>query len=205
VTTPVSVSDAALHATGISASSRNPFSGVVATFSDDDPNGTVSDYTASIAWGDGSTSSGTVGIHTGFNVSGTHRYKKPGTYKVTVTIKDAGGSTATANSTITITAAAPVHHGSARLTGIPASCTLSAFRVQVKGKLISSAAFSLGGRHLKSRTVHRGKQYAATLSLSPGTHRLTVKVKFRKSSHTAPRTFHRTVSGCKAPPPKFTG
>ena len=30
-----------------------PFNGVVATFSDADPNGTASDYTATIVWGDG--------------------------------------------------------------------------------------------------------------------------------------------------------
>jgi PKD domain len=204
VSTPATVKDAALHAQGISVRTTNPFSGTVATFSDDDPMGTLSDYTASVAWGDGTTSSGTIAIQTGFKVTGSHRYKKPGTYHVTVTIKDAGGSTVTATSTITIVAPL-VRHGTARLTGIPAACTLSAFRVRVRGRLISSVGFSLGRVHLRTRTVHRGTQYVAVVSLSPGTHRLTVRVRFRRFSHTRSRTFHRTVSGCQAPPPKFTG
>jgi hypothetical protein len=202
VSTPATVKDAALHATGITASSKNPFNGTVANFTDDDPAGTVSDYTASINWGDGSTSGGT--IATGFKVNGNHKYSKTGTYKVTVTIKDAGGSTVTVTSTITIKATV-VAHGTARLTGIPGACTLRGFRVRIKGKLISSVTFVLGGSRLHTRVVHKGSQYSAVISLSPGKHRLTVKVRFRGSSHTHSRTFHRTVSGCRIPVPKFTG
>jgi PKD repeat protein len=201
VSTPVKVNDAALHAKGVNASSKSPFNGKIATFTDDDPAGTVSDYTASINWGDKSTSSGT--IASGFKVNASHKYNKAGTYKVIVTIKDAGGSTTTATSTVTITNSA--RRGSARLSGIPAACTLMAFRVQVKGNLISSVNFFLGNRHLKSRAVHKGKQYSVLVSLSPGKHQLSVKVKFRRSSHTRARTLHRTVSGCAVKAPKFTG
>ena len=54
------------------------FTGNVATFTDADPNGTVTDYTASINWGDGVITAGTVSANpsvTGqFLVSGTHLY-----------------------------------------------------------------------------------------------------------------------------------
>jgi PKD repeat protein len=202
-TTPATVTDAALHGTGVNVKSKPAFNGVVANFTDDDPAGTVSDYTASIDWGDGSKSSGTIAA--GFKVNGSHTYKKSGTYKVTVTIRDAGGATVTVTSTVTILSSVVVRHGNARLTGVPGSCVLAGFRLQVRGRFISSVRFYVGNHRLRSRTVHRGNQYAAMVSLSPGKHRLTVKVTFRRSSHTRSRTFHRTVSGCPIRPPKFTG
>ena len=73
---------------------------VVATFTDANPNGVAGDFTATIDWGDGSTSAGTVStrIGGGFQVSGGHTYADAGTYSVTVTITDTkGGSTATAS------------------------------------------------------------------------------------------------------------
>src|SRR5262249_56435872 len=53
---------------------------LVATFTDADPLGTATDYTATITWGDGSTTSGTI-TSTGsvFSVSGTHTYAEEGT------------------------------------------------------------------------------------------------------------------------------
>ena len=56
------VQDAALHATGVAvaATEGSSFTGAVATFTDDDPSGTASDYTATITWGDGNTSAGAI-------------------------------------------------------------------------------------------------------------------------------------------------
>jgi hypothetical protein len=67
----------------------------VAGLTDADPNGTVSDYTATIDWGDISTSSGTVSGPNGgpFTVSGSHSYATTGTFTITVSIADVGGST----------------------------------------------------------------------------------------------------------------
>lgn len=65
------------------------------TFTDGDPGGTLSDYTASINWGDGTTTSGTIGKTSGFTVSGSHTYTKHRTYFVKVTVTDAGGSSST--------------------------------------------------------------------------------------------------------------
>ena len=56
------VQDAVLHATGVAVAATEgaSFTGAVATFTDDDPNGTASDYTTTITWGDGNTSAGTI-------------------------------------------------------------------------------------------------------------------------------------------------
>src|SRR5262249_19242022 len=62
------------------------------------------DYTATIDWGDGATGDpGTVTAdgQGGFTVSGAHTYSKSGDFTVHVTIKDAGGSTATTAATVT--------------------------------------------------------------------------------------------------------
>ena len=58
----ITVADAPLTATGttITAVQGTPFTGVVASFTDADPNGVAGDYSASIYWGDGQTSTGTV-------------------------------------------------------------------------------------------------------------------------------------------------
>ena len=61
---------------GISATAGQSFTGTVATFNDTNPNATAGQYTASIAWGDGSTSAGVVVVDSGggFDVTGTHTY-----------------------------------------------------------------------------------------------------------------------------------
>ena len=112
-TTPfdVKVRDAPLTASPINftAVAGAQFSGSVATFTDANPGPTVSDFTAKIAWGDGTTSSGTVtaGTSGGFVVSGTHTYASTGSFTTTVSIADVGGSTGTATGTATVNAPAP--------------------------------------------------------------------------------------------------
>lgn len=71
----------------------------VASFVDTGGADAVGDYTATIDWGDGATSTGTVSISNGtLNVVGSHTYSATGHYPVKVTIQDEGGATATANS-----------------------------------------------------------------------------------------------------------
>jgi PKD repeat protein len=81
------------------------FSGTVATFVDGDGAALPSDFTATIDWGDGTTSSGTVsGTGATLAVSGTHTYMKAGEDTVTVTLADdaPGAATATATSTANV-------------------------------------------------------------------------------------------------------
>src|SRR5262249_8767738 len=72
------------------ASAGTAFNGVVATFSAADLNAPVSDFTATIDWGDGTTSAGTITSVGGgmFQVSGTNTYMHSGTYPVTITLTD---------------------------------------------------------------------------------------------------------------------
>jgi hypothetical protein len=81
------------------------FSGSVGSFSDADPNPEIGDFKATIDWGDGQTSSGTVTTVGGptFAVNASHTYLEEGSYSLKVTITDAGGSVATAGETVVVT------------------------------------------------------------------------------------------------------
>jgi hypothetical protein len=88
----------------------------VATFTDPDTSATAAEYSATIDWGDGSSSAGTVSGGAGsFVVSGTHTYAEEGLYHVTVTITDIDNA---ANNTATVTSTATV--ADAALTASPA-------------------------------------------------------------------------------------
>jgi hypothetical protein len=93
----------------IKASTHRPFSGVVATFSDTFTGNNAGDFTASINWGDGTVTAGTVsGGGASYSVSGTHQYAHPGHDNITVTLSDdsPGTATATANSTANVSSGA---------------------------------------------------------------------------------------------------
>jgi len=74
----------------ISATHMMLFSGAVASFVDGTPTAAQSDFTATINWGDGSKSAGTVAGPNGgpFTVSGSHTYATTGTFNVTATLTD---------------------------------------------------------------------------------------------------------------------
>ncbi len=103
------IADAALSAspkTGLTATAGASFSGTVATFSDANPSGRVSDYSASIDWGDGTTSSGTITASgSQLAVAGTHTYAAPrNPATVVITIDDAGGSSTSTVESVTVNA-----------------------------------------------------------------------------------------------------
>jgi predicted extracellular nuclease len=70
--------------------------GVSATFSDADP---LDTHTATIAWGDGSTTEGTV---TGGTVSGSHVYTAAGVHTATVTVTDQWGNRDSGTTTVVV-------------------------------------------------------------------------------------------------------
>jgi hypothetical protein len=84
----------------VSAQAGVPFNGAVATFTDTDTANVASDFSATIDWGDGQTSAGTVAGGGGsFTVSGTHTYATSGSFSVIVTLTDDPPGTATATTT----------------------------------------------------------------------------------------------------------
>jgi hypothetical protein len=75
----------------------------VASFTDANPNGSVGDSSATIDWGDGTTGTGTVvATLNGFQVEGSHLYTDEGTFSISTSIADTGGSTANTISAATI-------------------------------------------------------------------------------------------------------
>jgi len=108
-----SVADAAIALTGVAGfreHHKSNFTATVATLTDADPGGTTTDYSGQINWGDGTTAacpstSCTITVRAlgGFTVSGSHNYRNNGTYTVTITITDAGGSTSKTTTTIVVT------------------------------------------------------------------------------------------------------
>lgn len=80
------------------------FSGTVANFTDSDSTQTAANFTATIDWGDGTTTPGVVtGSLGSFAVSGTHTYADEGGFTVTVTVTDiANAQTASSSGTATV-------------------------------------------------------------------------------------------------------
>jgi hypothetical protein len=70
------------------------FTGTVATFTDDNPNAVPKDFTATITWGDGHTSPGTIAgpANGAFTVSGTNTFGTLGSFPISVLVQDLGGN-----------------------------------------------------------------------------------------------------------------
>jgi PKD domain-containing protein len=107
----VPVADAPLNVSCASPGvSLQTFNGTVANLTDGDPAAPLSDFTATINWGDSSTSAGTVsGSGGSYSIAGSHTYGTTGFFNVSVHVDDVGGSTAdtTTPCTVLIFAFAP--------------------------------------------------------------------------------------------------
>jgi IPT/TIG domain-containing protein len=152
-----SVADAPLTAQGttIYGAKGVALTKTVATFTDADPAGTATDYTATIHWGDGTTSTGTIGGH--FTVTGTHAYASTGTRTISVTITDAGGAPATATST--------AHIGS-----LPAISSVS----PTSGTHLGGKTVTITGTHLSGAISVKFGTATATITTNSAT-KITVK------------------------------
>ena len=111
VTFQATVQDAPLTAAGrdVTGVGGQTLTATVAHFTDANAGAPVSDFSAQIAWGDGTTSAGSVAAASGggFDVLGTHTYATAGSFTVTTSIADVGGSTAMATATAQVTAPPP--------------------------------------------------------------------------------------------------
>jgi hypothetical protein len=101
------IADAPLTAVGrvITPTEGTAFRAVVANFSDANLYGTTNQFIASVGWGDGTTSSGSViantAVNTGqaeFVVLGSHTYANQGLYPIVVSVQSIGGSHTAAGS-----------------------------------------------------------------------------------------------------------
>jgi hypothetical protein len=101
----LTVTAAPLSGTGqtITPTAGAPFSGIVARFTNADPFGGPGSYTATITWGDGNTSTGTITDQGGgtFAVSGANTFATAGSFTVRVQISHNRGYTTTATTTAT--------------------------------------------------------------------------------------------------------
>src|SRR5262249_22263692 len=119
-----------------------PLTNVIAgSFDDTDPRGQISNFKATINWGDGSpldlatviTQPG--GPGTRFNVVGSHTYSTTGAFNVTINVTSTGNSTSTViggttfnvsdvgGSTAQINSSATIASPTIRLTPIPVTAT----------------------------------------------------------------------------------
>ncbi|WP_088254775.1 hypothetical protein [Fimbriiglobus ruber] len=123
---------------------------VVATFTDTNPFSQVSDFQASITWGDGGTSYGVVTAVAGggYQVQGSHTYTAADTFSISVDITDVvSGSSGTADSSVTIA---------------PAPVTVTGYNIQaIAGNSFSTVVAGL------SETVPAGT--SATINWGDGT------------------------------------
>ncbi len=109
--------------------------GVVATFTDANPDAQPGDFTAAITWGDGAEAAGTVvATANGFTVSGSNTYFEAGSYTVQVTITDPDGAAITSSATatispsaLTITAATLTPTQGVNLTNVPVATFTDAY------------------------------------------------------------------------------
>ncbi len=79
------------------------FTTPVATFTDSYPGAPVTNFAATITWGDGTTSAGTISVSgSTYTVSGTHTYAADDTYPVGVSITSIAGGSASVSDAITV-------------------------------------------------------------------------------------------------------
>ena len=100
----------AANALALNVTENQAFSGRVAQFTDADPNATTADYWATIDWGDGQFSQGTITTDPdgGFDVTGTNTYTGPGPYTTTIAVHDQAGAVTTVTGSAAVAVPPPL-------------------------------------------------------------------------------------------------
>jgi len=151
-------------ASNFSTPEGTAFNGQVATFSDADTTKTAASFTAVIAWGDGTSSPGTITGGSGaFTVTGQHTYADEGSFAFTVTVTEIGpgGATASGMATATVTEADVLAGTSASFaaqTAIPFTGTVATFTDANSANVASdfTALIDWGDGHTSVGTVTGG-------------------------------------------------
>jgi hypothetical protein len=142
-----------------------PFQGLVATFTEKNPTAKASQFTATIKWGDGTTTTGTITATAAtpaganFNVIGSHMYTMAGQFPVAVTIKDAdGGTTSTSrNTTVAFGALTPLSVAIHATEGTPFTGTVGMFGAPGAGPTTQySAVITWGDGHTTTASTAAG-------------------------------------------------
>jgi Bacterial Ig-like domain len=103
-TVPPDTGELVATANIIHAVEGTPFSGAVGSFTSTSASAVPGDFSASILWGDGTTSSGTIAsvLGSGFTISGGHTYAHSGSFPLSITVQDNAQHTATSNGAATV-------------------------------------------------------------------------------------------------------
>ena len=149
------------HGLTFTANPGQAFTGTVATFTDSDTANVAGDFTATINWGDGTTTAGVITDTAGtIAVSGTHTYAGSGQDAVSVTLTDdaPGTATATASSTANVGAQLSGQISLAAATegvALPATTTVASFTDTNTGDTAATltAAINWGDGTTTSGTV----------------------------------------------------
>ena len=202
--------------------SGNGVEGVTAStlsfsFTDANPGATVSDFSATITWGDGASSAGSVSATSGgFAVSASHRYLEEGTYNATVTVTDAGGSTITTAGSVQVadaplTGSAPATNmASSSFSGTTATftdanptATVADFTATIDWETAVPrpvrSAQPAAGSPWPARTATRTRAPSRSRRRSPTT-AAAPRLRRRRPSRTRSRRAARTRSATGAPP-----
>ena len=160
--------------------------GLVGSFTDANPSGVASDFTAVIHWGDGTASSGTIVSNAGrFQVLGSHVYAEEGSFTTSINVTDTGGASTTVSDT-TFIADAPLLPGPFLMPvlnqGAPFNGIVNAFLDFDANGLASDyvAVIDWGdGSQLSTGTISRQR---AVCSMSPASIRMRDPVNSRYMS-----------------------
>jgi hypothetical protein len=161
----------------INATEQIQFDGMVATFTDGDPNGRVGGYSASIDWGDGQTSAGTVTADSQnpgqFVIAGAHVYRQLGTLPISIAVASRNGAMTTATAQADV-AAAPLNVHDLDLTpveGVPFGGVVATFSDAIPFTTYSdySATINWGDGHSSPGTVAADPNIAAVFDVTAST------------------------------------